>query len=369
MTAARATPTGRRLGLLLLGYLGVVVAVIVFAPFNFGRPSTGRVLLLPEAGQLPGDLVLNLALFVPLGFLLDRIGGGRVGPWRILAIGLAASLLIETVQLFLLDRFSTVTDVLANGLGALVGALASGGIRRRLGTSDSLTGRLFLDLPLLGLCWLLLPVVWVEALQGTWGPLMSVAAAGGFAFAGAGRSNAARARQPGGVLWPMVLGWSFLGALPALSQRPLTGLVVMLTATLAFVLGDQMWRTGTGGDRRVEPRAVLAILVALMPWFVIKGWTDVLDPHLARHLRGLILEWLALGAGFTVLGYALSEWRGRAATPWPRSALLPTLIATVVALPVTHARMRYVALAVIVAAFGSLLFEVQRAHVVSHRLG
>lgn len=369
MMTARSTPTGRRLGLLLLGYLGVVVAVIVFAPFNLGPPSSGRVLLVPGAGDRIGDMVLNLALFVPVGFLLDRITGGRAGPWRIVAIGIAASLVIETAQLFMLDRYSTATDVLANGLGALVGGLASRGIRRRLGTSGSLTGRLFLDLPLLGLCWLLLPVLWVEALQGTWGPLLSVAVAGGFAIAGAGRSNAARERQPGGVLWPMVLGWSFLGALPALSQRPLTVLLAMITATLAFAFGDLMWRTGSGSDRRVEPRAVVAILVSLVPWFVIKGWTDVLDPHLTRHLRNLIFEWLALGAGFTVLGYALSEWRGRAATPWPRSALLPMLVATVVALPVTHGRMRYLTVAVIVAAFGSLLFEVQRAHVVSRRLG
>lgn len=367
MTAARGVSTGRRLGLLLLGYLGVVVAVMVFAPFSFGPLTTGRVLLLPEAGTLVGDVVLNVALFVPLGFLLDRIATGRLGPGRVLIMGLLASVLIETTQLFLLERYSTVTDVVANTAGAWLGALASSGIRRRLGESDSLTGRLFLDLPLLGLCWLLLPMIWVEALQGPRLSLMSVAAAGGLALAGAGRSNAARERQPGGVLWPMVIGWSMLGALPALGLRPLDVPIVVITAALAFVGGDRWWRSGSNGDRRVEPRAVFAILVALAPWFLLKGWADVLNPGLARHLRGLILEWLVLGAGFTVLGYAISEWRGRRVTPWPRSAMVPTLISTAVALPVSHGRVQYMLAAAVVGAFGSLLFEWQRAHVMARR--
>ena len=47
MTGARGASTGRRLGYLLLGYLGVVVAVIVFAPFHWVAWSTERVLLVP----------------------------------------------------------------------------------------------------------------------------------------------------------------------------------------------------------------------------------------------------------------------------------------------------------------------------------
>ena len=372
MMFARGSPTGQRLGLLLLGYLGVVVAVIVFAPFNFGPWSTERVLLLPGEGERLSDLVLNVVLFVPLGFLLDRIGAGRLGLGRVMALGLGASLFIETTQLFVLGRYSTATDVAANAAGALLGALASSGIRRRLGAADSITGRMFLDLPLLGLCWLMLPMFWVEALQGPLLPMQSVAAAGGFAIAGAGRSNAARARQPSGVLWPMVVGWSLLGALPALSDSlwmVFTVVVAMLTATAAFVIGDRLWRAGGGGDRRVEPRAVFAILMSLAPWFLVKGWTDVLDLHQSRHLRELIFEWLALGAGFTVLGYALSEWRGRSTTPWPRSALVPTVVALIVALPVTRGRPLYLVAALLVAAFGSLLFEVHRAHVVARRVG
>jgi hypothetical protein len=367
MTAARESPTGRRLGLLLLGYLGAVVAVVVFAPFDFGPFSTGRVLLLPGPGELVSDVVLNLALFVPLGFLADRIGGGRVGAGRILILGMAASVLIEGTQLFLLDRYSTVTDVAANASGAWLGAVASRGLRRRLGAADSLTGRVFLDLPLLGICWLLLPMLWVEAIQGPWLALMSVAAAGGFALAGAGRSNAARARQSGGVLWPMVIGWSVLGTLPALGLRWVDMPITVITAVLAFLAGDRWWRSGREGDRRVEPRAVLAVLVSLTPWFLLKGWGDILNPHLSRHLRELILEWLVLGAGFTVLGYAISEWRGRRETPWPKSAAIPTMVAASIALRVSHGRMVYVLAAGVVGAFGALLFQWQRAHIVASR--
>lgn len=369
MTAARGSPTGQRLGLLLLGYLGAVVAVIVFTPFEFSALSTDRILLAPAGSEAARDLLLNLVLFLPLGFLVERTGRGHLRVWQVVALATLTSLVIEVVQLFLPDRWTTATDVLANGVGAALGALASVTLRRHLGEKGSLAGRLFLDLPLLGVCWLLLPMLWVEALQGPLGAQLSLMAAGGFAIAGAGRSNAARERQPAGLLWPLVAGWSVTATLPGLAWQPLQMMMGVAVAILACVVGDHWWRPSGGAERRVEPRAVAAILLALAPWFVIKAVSNVFDPQWPMPFRERILEWLAVAGGFTVLGYALAEWRGRATLAWPRSALVPMVLAALVAWPMSRGRLTLILMAAIVGAFGSLLFEVQRAHIVARRTG
>lgn len=366
MTDARVSPTGRRLGLLLLGYLGVVVAVIVFAPFQFTAPSTERVLLTPSGAEAMRDVLLNVALFVPLGFLLERTARGRLRVWQVVGIGMAISLGIEVTQLFLPVRWTTATDVLANATGAASGAATSTILRRRLGASESLAGRLFLDLPLLGICWLLMPMLWVSALQGPLVPLLCLMAAGGFAIAGAGRSNAARERLPAGVLWPLVLGWSVTATLPGIVAKPSWMLAGIMTAFAACLMGDALWRDGHGSDRRVEPRAVAAVVLALLPWFVIRG---LLDPFAnnGMHIREAILEWLALACGFTLLGYALAEWRGRSSRPWPVSALIPMVLGAVVSLPLGRGRPAVMVAAAVIAAFGALLFKAQRDHIVATR--
>ena len=75
------------------------------------------------------DVAVNVAAYVPLGLLLSIGFGARCGP----ACGAAAavlasallSLVMETVQMFLPIRIASNVDLLANGLGALVGAMAA----------------------------------------------------------------------------------------------------------------------------------------------------------------------------------------------------------------------------------------------------
>ncbi len=66
----------------------------------------------------------NLLVFAALGFFLPiRF---RVGAWFVLAVGVAASTTVETLQWVLdLGRFSSVDDVLVNATGAVVAALLS----------------------------------------------------------------------------------------------------------------------------------------------------------------------------------------------------------------------------------------------------
>jgi glycopeptide antibiotics resistance protein len=91
----------------------------------FGAP--GRVSLVPFRDLLsdsPPQIVGNLLLFAVLGFFLPiRFS---IGFRRVLAIAAGCSLAIEVSQyVFLLDRVSSVDDVLLNTVGAGLAALAS----------------------------------------------------------------------------------------------------------------------------------------------------------------------------------------------------------------------------------------------------
>jgi hypothetical protein len=75
------------------------------------------------------DLIINLLGFVPFGVLVSlRIAAaGRLSTRRVgltaLAFGLAVSLLIETVQVFLPGRDSSLVDLAANTVGTAAGVL------------------------------------------------------------------------------------------------------------------------------------------------------------------------------------------------------------------------------------------------------
>ncbi len=75
------------------------------------------------------DVAINFAAYAPLGLLLSIGFGARYGPARGAAAAALASTLLslsmETVQMFLPIRIASNVDLLANGLGALLGALAA----------------------------------------------------------------------------------------------------------------------------------------------------------------------------------------------------------------------------------------------------
>jgi VanZ family protein len=111
----------------------VCVAVIVLwrTPVDSGAANLlERGLRFLHARGLPAavdyafvEFTANIVMFVPLGlfwFILAPRGWRWLGP----LVGLGVSVLIELTQLVLLpQRFATPYDVLANGLGTLVGTI------------------------------------------------------------------------------------------------------------------------------------------------------------------------------------------------------------------------------------------------------
>ena len=72
------------------------------------------------------EIAANVILYLPFGALFARTQPTREGLlWRTLAWALLLSGLTEASQLFSHDRFPSVTDLVANVLGALAGARAA----------------------------------------------------------------------------------------------------------------------------------------------------------------------------------------------------------------------------------------------------
>lgn len=106
------------------------VASITLDPVP-GDPAGNPLLrsLLRTVSALPGlgwvdyavaEFSGNILLFVPMGLLLTLL----LGAWRwwlAVTIGIASTLGIEFVQLFLPARFTDVRDLLANTIGTVIG--------------------------------------------------------------------------------------------------------------------------------------------------------------------------------------------------------------------------------------------------------
>ena len=133
MTAVVERDLARRrqvLGLLLGAYL-VVLGFFLLAPS--ADPASGAVGLarsvleglgLPPSLTVAGrvEFVANVAVFVPV-FLLLVLVRPRTRWADCVAYGFAASMAVEVLQaLFLSGRSATMSDVVANTLGAAIGA-------------------------------------------------------------------------------------------------------------------------------------------------------------------------------------------------------------------------------------------------------
>ena len=108
------------IGVLLLTWLPAadagkvtgVVAVLAQVLAAWGVPFAAAYTVL--------EFTANIALFVPLGVLLP-LAWRRLPIWVVIAVGCAASVMIELVQLAMPSRYSTISDVVANTLGTAVG--------------------------------------------------------------------------------------------------------------------------------------------------------------------------------------------------------------------------------------------------------
>lgn len=101
----------------LVGWF-LLTAVLTLTPGSAG-PLTVQPLCLLCGDMAGSDLVSNILLFAPAGLFLARRG---VSVLVAIGIGFAISTGIEIAQMFVPGRYTTLRDIITNGLGAGVGA-------------------------------------------------------------------------------------------------------------------------------------------------------------------------------------------------------------------------------------------------------
>jgi hypothetical protein len=369
--------TGRRLGLLLLGYLAALVAAVVLAPFRFEWPGSTSIALVVGADWWI-DAALNVMLFVPLGFVGFRALGVASGVPQVVLLAALFSAMLELLQLLIPGRYTTVSDVLTNALGAAIGVALARLVVRRLGDDRVLVPSLLLDLPLTGLLWLMIPVLWVDGLGAAGDPtrlrlLLPLALVGGLVAAAVIHSVADERGDGVRRALGIAIAWYLVGALPAIAVDATTAGLGLAITVIATVASHGAWREAVRRERRLEPvvlRYVLPLLVAYLIGLAAQPGT--LEVGSVDGGRIGVLRWLERVAGFTVFGYAIAQWRGRRETPLP-ATVLPGVITTAVLAAVLQgfgdppAGWVSVPFFVAAAAVGGVLYAFQRAHVIALR--
>lgn len=114
-------------GLLLLEYLALLFFLTVLfrsvrdeRTFNLMPFWSYHVVRRGKHALLLTQIIMNVVAFIPIGLLLG-CAFDRMKWWKVLLIGGAFSLLIETLQFVLKRGFAEVDDVWHNVIGCLVG--------------------------------------------------------------------------------------------------------------------------------------------------------------------------------------------------------------------------------------------------------
>ena len=371
--------TATKLFSALLGYVTVIILLMTLNPFYIALPD--EIALKFESSL--DNFILNIILFLPVGFLYRLITGRRGA----LLLGATISIGIETLQLFIPARTTSIIDVLANALGAGIGGSIHYLIARRIGVTPGLVNRLRLETPLMGLIYLLIPLLWIDtlaigeapyrwlltALIGTWGTII---------FSDLFRHWWAVIDDRVITYAALAAGsWFFIGAGPRLLQSRdliLIGLGVMVLTTFLTSLPQ------TDKDRRFEQntlRSILPIfalyLLLLTLWFPFHpfgawhGFFGFTDQVTETSLYALYPRLENLAA-FTVFGYLFAERRGRLELSLARDLPRLLLVAASAGLLLEllsgfqigngASVIRFV-LAITGAAFGGTIYHLARAHI------
>ena len=309
----------------LLAYSTIVTLLITLAPFRFRWPSAVQVIYV---GPL-FDVLANILLFVPPGFLyaLTRRQRTPASSARVFLLALALSSGIEISQVFQPGRYPSPADVLANALGAWIGARLCERASQLL--NQQWIGRLGLNLPLMNIVYLLVPLIWLDGLAAgsdsprsylTW----ILGLSGAVVISGVYRFGL---RQPSivtpSMLALVVASWFLVASLPTflnLGAMPLLGCTLIALASCALVWLPVFGRVH---ERRFEFRvlkrvwAVYAVyLLLLLVWPLpqrLTRWRGALgfveladDPAIVS-----VLQLLEHFSAFTLLGYMVAESHGR----------------------------------------------------------
>lgn len=371
--------TGTRLSAALLAYFLLIIFLLTLNPFYLAWPRDFTFTF--RSGI--NNLVANIFLFLPLGFFY-RLTTRRRGA---LLLGACISLIIEMIQLFVPARTPSVIDILANTLGAGLGAMIYDILSARIAVSKGMVGRLRLETPLMGLIYLLLPLLWIDTLALTyfrhrWILTSLIGLCGAIIFSELFQHWQETINFRTQAYASFAVGiWFFLGTGPAL-RFPLRMLIigaglVLLTAVLTTLPQKSTERRFEHTTlQRIFPIFTLYLVLlalwepwrSLATWHITLGFTNLATETSMQALMPRVEYLIA----FTVLGYLLAEWRGRSELPLAQD--LPRLFVSSLGIALTleffvglqsgpGASLIRVVMVVVSALFGGMIYHLLRAHI------
>jgi hypothetical protein len=295
---------------------------------------------------------MNVVMFVPLGFVY-ALSRARAQPgvgvsWAgALLLGAMLSGAVEVAQVFAPDRFPSLFDLAANTAGAGVGAWLAGTALEaalRRGDPRATVRTLAVDLPLMGLTYLTVPLVWLVALgaadpQRTW--VMAPLAAGAAWAIGSAFTSFEGAQRTRVLL--VTVAWMAVALPPSALQRGATtamiALIALAVAWARTVAPARLTHEAHDGkpSRRFEAATLRVVLPLFGAYLVLSAVAPFASPAGAwsgaaglappgRNLQNAdIYRALEQIAAFALLGYALAEYGGRVHDRLSR--LLPSVLA------------------------------------------
>lgn len=334
----------------ILFYALMFVALLTLSPMDFAWPARWYVVWWGDASDMPA----NVLFFMPVGYLfvLARDPAKPRPVWAATLLGLATSLCIEASQQFLPVRMTSLTDVVANSIGAAIGAWMCMRVRARL--QRLFPGLLTFDHPLLNVVYLCLPLMGLASIDDhfhssrTW-MLLPLGLMGVIVITALWRYRLA-GRRPASPLAVVLAVLAWFGAGASLASLMAPGIVVicataLLGSCLALLARDPRW---AGNDGRFEHRVLarlwpcfLVYLAMLVVWRPGLGFSDfnagILYPPVpfSRHLAIRLVE---QAAALTLFGYMAAETLGRSPQPpyWKHRACALAGLACALAMEVGH---------------------------------
>jgi len=372
--------TGARLSAALLGYVTLVIVLLTLNPFYLALPRQIHFSL----QTTPGDLLANIMLFLPIGFLYRLTSRRRGAFW----VGASISAVIETLQLFIPARTASVMDIASNALGAGVGALLYDLLSKRLEITSTTVGRLRLETPLMGFVYLLIPLLWVNSLAtdetpSRWILTVLIGICGAIILSDVYRQWWLHTKLQPAIYSALTAGgWFLVGSgLNLLSQTFSTLMILAGITLLTFIL---TFVSNPSTDRRFEHATLKRILPFFAFYVFLTAVWNPLRPLGTWHgifgftsrfadtsLQGIYprIEYVV---AFTVLGYLTAEWRGRSEIPLARDLLRLFVIATGCAFALeflvgfqagSGASLIRAILAIVSAFFGGAIYHLLRDHI------
>jgi hypothetical protein len=391
--ARKAPPdTGAQLSRALLSYLVVLIAALTLLPFEFSVPNELRA----DWTFTPLSVLETLAMFVPYGFLSCRARLHKAGR-HVLAIAASATVLalaLESVQLFARAGAASPWHLIAAAVGAGIGGAVCAYLHSDASEARNSVTALLLQLPLMGLMYLLLPLLWAStstARDDVWRLALTLAIGATGASILGSIARATRAYTPERPWWlvpTVAAGWITIGALPSLTVDWRITVAIIATVT-AFAAWRGRWTAPMFVDRRFEVPSLLAATPFMALYYIGAGvWPGksfrtipLMQIGLPTNEGGLALALPLLESAIaaTVLGYVIAEWRGRQEHAFRESlsTILFQALVVIVACEVSRSIFGYegasllrLTLSAMMSAYGAWMYHLQRAHIktVAHRV-